>query len=147
MAQSLPNFVRTCTNMWGTIPDLILGILWNGVKWRRMTSQDKITWNYWKAADFNKKNHVTLCSNKEIHKVHYNSQWRSEVWLRGEGGGGVKPFINRQWQLRYMALVKSVNTTASIRTTHLCSFHSFIFMSSLLLIDRHYITNIIWYCR
>ena len=61
LTQSLPNFVRTCTNMWGTIPYLILDILWNGVKWRRMTSHGKTTWNYWKTGEVSKKNHVDLC--------------------------------------------------------------------------------------
>ena len=41
----------------------------------------------------------------------------------GVGGEVVKPFVYRQWQLRHMTLVKSVNTTASIRTTHFCLFH------------------------
>ena len=50
----------SCTNMHGTIPDLILGILWNGVKWTRMASQGKITWNYWKTPGVSKKT-TTLC--------------------------------------------------------------------------------------
>ena len=35
----------------------------------------------------------------------------------------VKPLVYRQWKLRHVTLVKSVNTTASIRTTHRRSFH------------------------
>ena len=44
MAQLLPNFVRT----WRPVPNMSLNILSNGVKPRRMTSQVKITLNYWK---------------------------------------------------------------------------------------------------
>ena len=36
---------------------------------------------------------------------------------------GVKPLVNPQWKVRHVTLVKSVNTTASIRTTHRRSFH------------------------
>ena len=43
--------------------------------------------------------------------------------------GGVKPLVYRQEQLRQVTLVKSVNTTASIRTTH---FHWFHKMSNVL---------------
>ena len=39
------------------------------------------------------------------------------------GGEGVKPHVYRQWQLHHVALVKWVNTTASIRTIHGLSFH------------------------
>ena len=39
MAQSLPNFVRTCTNLCGAIPDFLGVILWNNVKWRE--------WRHW----------------------------------------------------------------------------------------------------
>ena len=43
--------------------------------------------------------------------------------------GGVKPLVYRQEQLRQVTLVKSVNTTASIRTTY---FHWFHKMSNVL---------------
>ena len=42
---------------------------------------------------------------------------------RPEVVGGVKSLVYRQWQLRHATLVKWVDTTASIRTTHCRSFH------------------------
>ena len=84
MTQSLPNLVRTCINMWAPIPDMILGILWNGVKWHRMTPQGNITWNYWKTTDASKK-HVRT---KKIHIVHYSSfltrdhSSKTDKWLK-----------------------------------------------------------------
>ena len=59
----------------------------------------------------------------KVYETRLNKLTWSGVPRRPELVGSVKPFVYRQWKLRHVTVVKSVNTTASIRTTHCRSFH------------------------
>ena len=71
MAQSLPNFDTICTHMWQTTPELILSIVWNGIKQSWMMPQGKITWKYWKTTDVSKQSRDPLLKQRNYMTIAF----------------------------------------------------------------------------